>query len=330
MSVDLEAIAQRGRCDVSSLRLAIPLLEQGYSPPFLARYRRDELGGLDESSLWALATALQTEQQVQQRREELTQIWEKTRLRDPAISHALRKSNSLRMLNRLGRRLKHETGDAVDQATALAVRVLNPQQGDGEDLQAIAASVEGLESADEAIAGLDAALAKRLAGDPRIVSAAVRWLSKNAKVHIATIHDPHLPGDDDSSSGEPESKQAKSKAAAAKQAESKEDAAEQAAEAAQETQPDEATAAAEPAQSRHAGGRFTGQRGGRPRNVDPRAGAASCPPSRIPAIRRTVRGRAASSQRWRCRRQHRAGDGSPNQREPELHRQQRRPESLHR
>lgn len=59
MNVDLEAIAQRGRCDVSSLRIALPLLQQGYSPPFLARYRRDELGGLDESSLWALATALE-------------------------------------------------------------------------------------------------------------------------------------------------------------------------------------------------------------------------------------------------------------------------------
>ncbi len=198
MSVDLEAIAQRGRCDVSSLRLAIPLLEQGYSPPFLARYRRDELGGLDESSLWALSTAMQTEQQVQRRRDELFEAWQKTSPSDPAIGNAIKKSNSLRMLNRLGRRLKHEAADASDDATRLAVRILNPHKGDDDELSAIAASVEGIQDVDAAVAGVDQALAKRLAGDPRMVAAAVRWLAKNAKIQIASIHDPHLAADDES------------------------------------------------------------------------------------------------------------------------------------
>ena len=216
MSVDLEAIAQRGRCDVSTLRLAIPLLEQGYSPPFLARYRRDELGGLDESSLWALWTAIQTEQQVQQRRSELVEAWQQTSLSDPAIGNAIKKSNSLRMLNRLGRRLKHETGDAADDATRLAVRVLNPQKEDEGDLSALAATVEGIRDTDAAIAGVDVALAKRLAGDPRMVAAAVRWLAKNAKIQISSIHDPHLnaeDGADDAEHAKADSKTAGSKAA---------------------------------------------------------------------------------------------------------------------
>src|SRR6056297_137510 len=109
MSVDLEAIAQRGRCDVSNLRLALPLLEQGYTPPFLARYRRDELGGLDEASLWALASAVNTERQIAQRREELHRAWQETGLKDPAIGHAIDKCNSHRMLSRLARRMKMET-----------------------------------------------------------------------------------------------------------------------------------------------------------------------------------------------------------------------------
>ncbi len=138
------------------------------------------------------ATAMQTEQQVQQRREELVEAWQRTSLRDPAIGNAIKKSNSLRMLNRLGRRLKHEAGDAADDATRLAVRVLNPQKGDGSDLSALAAKVEGISRPDAAVAGVDVALAKRLAGDPRMVAAAVRWLAKNAKIQIASIHDPHL------------------------------------------------------------------------------------------------------------------------------------------
>ena len=76
MSVDFDAIAQRGRCDVSSLRLAVPLLEQGYSPPFLARYRRDELGAISESTLWQLLTALRAEQETE-RQSQLLETWEK-------------------------------------------------------------------------------------------------------------------------------------------------------------------------------------------------------------------------------------------------------------
>lgn len=191
MSVDLEAIAQRGRCDVSSLQLARPLLEQGYTPPFLARYRRDELGGLDESTLWALSAALQIERDIAQRRDEMRQAWEQTPLKDPSIGQAINKSNSQRMLTRLTRRVKVEAHDSADDATRLAVRILNPQKGDGNEVAAIAAKVDGIGDAEAAVAGLDAALTKRLCEDPRIVAAAVRWFGKNARIHIASISDPH-------------------------------------------------------------------------------------------------------------------------------------------
>ena len=85
MTVDLEAIAQRGRCDVSSLQMALPLLEQGYTPPFLARYRGDELGGVDEASLWAVVSANSAEQAITARRTQLLELWQQTPLADPAI-----------------------------------------------------------------------------------------------------------------------------------------------------------------------------------------------------------------------------------------------------
>ena len=199
MSVDFDAIAQRGRCDVSSLRLAVPLLEQGYLPPFLARYRRDELGGVNESSLWELLSALQAEQQVQKRREGLIESWEKTTLRDPALGNSLKSSRSLRVLNRLGRRLKRESGDGVSSSIRLASRVLNPLPNDSGDATVLVSQLDGVENADDALAGLDAALAERLAGDPRIISAAVRWLSRHAKIHISQVHDPHSNAEEESS-----------------------------------------------------------------------------------------------------------------------------------
>jgi transcriptional accessory protein Tex/SPT6 len=191
MSVDLEAIAQRGRCDVSSLRLALPLLEQGYSPPFLARYRRDELGGLDEATLWSLEAALRTNQQIAARRAELSEAWSQTSLADPAIGHAIKKANSQRMLARLSRRLKSESRENASDSARLAVRLLNPHQDDPGDPAEIAAKIEGLTNAANASENLDHSLATRLAGDPRLIGSAVRWLAKHARIHIANISDPH-------------------------------------------------------------------------------------------------------------------------------------------
>ncbi|MFG0261212.1 MAG: Tex-like N-terminal domain-containing protein, partial [Novipirellula sp. JB048] len=195
MTVDLKAIARRGRCEESSLRIALPLLEQGYSPPFLARYRRDELNDLDEASLWALADALQAEQQLAARRAELLESWRATPIADPALGRAIEKASSKRMLERLARRIKLESNEAADSATRLSVRVLNPQKGDGDDLHAIAESMEGIDDANEASAKLEKSLAGRLAGDPRMINAAVQWLGKHAKIHVIDIHDPHSSAD---------------------------------------------------------------------------------------------------------------------------------------
>ncbi len=199
MTVDLEAIARRGHCDESSLRLALPLIQQGYSPPFLARYRRDELSGLDEAVLWSLAEAVEAERRLAARRAELLQSWSATPIADPALGRAIEKASSKRMLERLGRRIKLELNEAVDPSTRLAVRILNPDKGDGDDVKTIAEQMDSIENADAAVTNLDRALARRLAGDPRMINAAVQWLGKNAQIHVLEIFDPHISADDGAS-----------------------------------------------------------------------------------------------------------------------------------
>ncbi|MEP0061250.1 S1 RNA-binding domain-containing protein [Rhodopirellula bahusiensis] len=239
MTVDLDAIAQRGRCEVSSLRLALPLIEQGYTPPFLSRYRRDELGDIDEASLWNLAHAVRTQKKLDEYRSDLQDAWKQTPLADPAIGRAIGNAQSKRLLDRLSRRVKLETGESTNLAQRLAVRTLNPQKGDGEDLKALAEAlaaesasaepaaaetategeVAAPESAsndvDGALAKLDATIAKRLIGDPRIVGAAVRWLSRNAKIRVMEVHDPHIQtGHEPADSSDSQPKSKKSAAAA--------------------------------------------------------------------------------------------------------------------
>ncbi|MFG0265423.1 MAG: Tex-like N-terminal domain-containing protein, partial [Rhodopirellula sp. JB055] len=257
MTVDLDAIAQRGRCEVSSLRLALPLIEQGYTPPFLSRYRRDELGDIDEASLWNLAHAVRTQKKLDEYRADLQTAWQQTPLADPAIGRAIGNAQSKRLLDRLSRRVKLESGESAGLAQRLAVRVLNPRKGDGEDLKGLAEALAAEPAATEAaadgeapatenapadvdgvLAKLDATIAKRLIGDPRIVSAAVRWLSRNAKIRVMEVHDPHIQtGDDSAESAESQPKGQKSKDASDAPAEAQPsvDAAKPAAEAATET-----------------------------------------------------------------------------------------------
>ncbi|MEM1224979.1 MAG: S1 RNA-binding domain-containing protein [Planctomycetota bacterium] len=226
MTVDLDAIAQRGHCEVSSLRLALPLIEQGYTPPFLSRYRRDELGGIDEAALWTLARAVRADQALADYRHQLHTAWETTPLADPSIKKAIQNAGSRRLLDRLNRRIKQEASESPGWLQRFAVRTLNPHKGDGVDLHALAELVRAEEAdpsvsvdtvtettpsvADESAPPndsaatatlsdekMDIAIAKRLCGDPRIIGAAVRWLSRHAKIHVLKVHDPHVTQDSD-------------------------------------------------------------------------------------------------------------------------------------
>lgn len=56
---DLSGIARHLRLSVEQIRVAAELLEQGYQPTFLERYRSDEIGGLSNHTLWSLKLGLQ-------------------------------------------------------------------------------------------------------------------------------------------------------------------------------------------------------------------------------------------------------------------------------
>lgn len=189
MSIDFDAIARAEHCDATQLRNAMPLLEQGYLPPFLARYRRDELGGLSEATLWALRDAVRQQARLNARRQDLQQRWERTAIGDSAIKHAIQNAESLCVLERLNRHLRGEPTEKPSPAMVLAARVLSPEPDDPADPEALAARLVP-EEAQAAIQGLDKALTERLTNDPRIIYRGVRWLENNAKIRIEKITDP--------------------------------------------------------------------------------------------------------------------------------------------
>lgn len=67
--IDLRGIARRLRLSVDQIRLAADLLEQGYQPAFIQRYRADESGGLPKSVLWSLKLDIDRQQRISKARE---------------------------------------------------------------------------------------------------------------------------------------------------------------------------------------------------------------------------------------------------------------------
>lgn len=71
--IDLRGIARRLRLSVDQLRLAADLLEQGYQPGFIERYRADETGRLSRETLWALKLEIDRQERLQAARDKAKQ-----------------------------------------------------------------------------------------------------------------------------------------------------------------------------------------------------------------------------------------------------------------
>ncbi|QDV24673.1 S1 RNA-binding domain-containing protein [Aureliella helgolandensis] len=70
--IDLSGIARHLRLSLDQIRIAGDLLQQGYQPAFIERYRADETGRLSRSTLWALKLEIDRQRRLQATRERLT------------------------------------------------------------------------------------------------------------------------------------------------------------------------------------------------------------------------------------------------------------------
>ncbi len=66
--IDLRSIARHLRLPVEQIRLAADLIQQGYQPAFIERFRADETGNLPHSLLWSLKLAIERQQRLEESR----------------------------------------------------------------------------------------------------------------------------------------------------------------------------------------------------------------------------------------------------------------------
>jgi transcriptional accessory protein Tex/SPT6 len=209
MSIDIEQLARTVQCDSGHLRTAVMLLRQGYRPSYLARYRRDELGGLNESVLWVADLAVRSEERIERRRAELQRRAAAADPARPCVEALLADSVNEFELDLAARVLKSPALDATD-AHRLAKRLLRPLAGDSADPVQVVHQALGTDDplrVQSALAGWQDALPDLFHYDLRILRAASQWLERNAKIQIGEIiepqrEDPHDEVEADSASNE--------------------------------------------------------------------------------------------------------------------------------
>jgi len=167
--------------DVSgeSALAAARLLAEGYAVPFLARYRKDETGGLDDASLRRVVAAREVFERMEARRASILESSERLKRRTPELEERVAAATDLATLEDLALPFRKKKGPTVQAREAglqpLADWIWNtghgteaPQEGQTLELWAFTFRnpEKGVKEGEDAVAGARSLLVERLLEDP--------------------------------------------------------------------------------------------------------------------------------------------------------------------
>ena len=152
----------------------ISLLDEGNTIPFIARYRKEMHGAMDDTTLRNLETRLSYLRSLQQRRDEVTSAIESQGKLTKELADAIASAATLSEVEDLYRpyKQKRRTRASVAREKGLEplADALNAQ--DGRDPRALAMDYvnpeKGVDTVEDALAGASDILAEALSDDPAI------------------------------------------------------------------------------------------------------------------------------------------------------------------
>ncbi|HEY6548369.1 MAG TPA: Tex-like N-terminal domain-containing protein, partial [Vicinamibacteria bacterium] len=158
---------------------AAKLLADGHTVPFLARYRQDETGGLDEAALRRVVAAREVFDRLEARRATILEAAERHKKRTPGLEERLGAASDLASLEDLALPFRKKKGETVlareagleplaDWIWATGHGTETPQEGQTLDLWAFTFRnpEKGVAEAKDALAGAQALIVERLSEDP--------------------------------------------------------------------------------------------------------------------------------------------------------------------
>ncbi len=150
----------------------IALLDEGNTIPFIARYRKEQHGAMDDTTLRNLETALKYQRNLQARREEVLRSIENQEKLTPELERAIEAAATLAEVEDLYRpyKPKRRTRATMAKEKGLELLAQELRKQDGRDPKVLAQAYlnEQVPTVEEALAGASDIVAEEISEDPAI------------------------------------------------------------------------------------------------------------------------------------------------------------------
>jgi len=194
---DIQAIARYMRLPEDQLKFPIELLNQGYEPNYLASYRPDELGNIDEQTLSVLRRALNYSESLKLHKEKVQHTLEREQQWNETVSSVISQSNTLSQVDTVIRHLRarrnsRSVAEKCPQVEVVGQAILTMQGDAPKDLLAWVAEIAAvpLEQAGEVLENTKRWMVHLLSEDVRLMQDLQRTILKKASVSVKVLPDP--------------------------------------------------------------------------------------------------------------------------------------------
>jgi Transcriptional accessory protein len=167
-----ERIAQELNKPARSVQNVIDLLDEGNTIPFIARYRKEAHGAMDDEALRTLEERLRYLRSLEQRREEILRLIGEQEKLTPELEAEIRRADTLAALEDLYRpyRPKRRTRASIAKEKGLEpltmAILLQPQKDPAALAEAYVDGEKGVHTVEDALAGASDILAEQVSDSP--------------------------------------------------------------------------------------------------------------------------------------------------------------------
>ena len=194
---DLHAIARYMRLPEDQLKFPIELLNQGYEPNYLANYRPDELGNIDEQTLSILRRALNYSELLKAHKEKVQQTLDREQQWNETVASVVSQANTISQVDTVTRHLrarKNSRGisEKCPQVESVGQAILTMQGDAPKDLLPWVAEVASvtLEQAADVLEQTKRWMVFLLSEDVRLMQELQKTLLRKAGVSVKILPDP--------------------------------------------------------------------------------------------------------------------------------------------
>ncbi|MBF4501183.1 RNA-binding transcriptional accessory protein [Savagea sp. SN6] len=186
MELYIERTAQRAQLPVKQTKAVIALLDEGNTVPFIARYRKEATGSLDEVQIKTIEDSYTYVKSLMTRQEEVVRLIQEQDKLTPELERAIQSAMTLQQVEDLYRPYKQKRRTRATQAIELGLQPLADALLKGESfeeiLQELQQRAEQSLEREEALQGARDILAEQLMDDLRSRNTARKHTKKEGKI----------------------------------------------------------------------------------------------------------------------------------------------------